>query len=608
MNKVLKYATIPYNVVTPELKECMKDLLPNYNFLCEDDIKIGVLNNRLPVTTNKHLILHHLRKIMEGSSVADHIRIIPTSIDVKPEFAELPVYDIKGIPSSVPYNDHLEALQRDSVNDNITLSVPSRLIVDINSTRLAHSNLAKIVLTPVIESADHDRVHIVNSEIKSYNHNVDNFHNTFFMEEDIASRLKVHSINSSLQDFVNDATLNGVRGFMDGPHEYTANQCKDALYVLTDIIYYIDDDDLYRVNSKLNDGVTMVGCLHVPKTLELGSTGRADILFSQGKNMVKEGEIMLSKNKFMEELADIDVANIDFVMRANGNNHNYVSPVRFPQLQVLNSMVIHKSVCLNEDFILKLHVRDRVDCGATYYISFEIEKISQPTAADFINDFVFQNENNYTLNKLKYEAAHNNAATPVEATQRMVEYVETLNPILTIATERVKDELQKYKNAQIQRQENKNTVTLYDPNGTLFGGSDYLKVNGNDLRKVVKVDKKLLNTLEAKIFAAEELNQKYIKELVLYLASRDKTLDLDDMMAIIATSLATVARVHGKSSLIRNSKLFSVIEKLNGDKYQQLPSSFWRALVSGQFFSYLKFNLFTKNDMGDFEKLFKDFH
>jgi hypothetical protein len=354
----------------------------------------------LPVETNPHHISHYIRSVYECRNITEKIQ-----------------YTIECDTGDV---------------------VPSRPIIDINATRILNAGLTPIILTPTVAVDDKDRNQKVRNAVARYNDFVTNTLNSDEMEY---AKTEIESfrydVNMSMKkgrdseyddiipkpEYVNlflkakqikeegyenkdgeviDRKLKLVTTYNQTLQQASRNKLipKDALINLTDIIYYINNDDLYEVASRMDDGSIMVGTAHVPKYFDID---QHPIQFeatnpkapnSKESYIQKQEGIMFITPVTAIDKNDYSINEVKMVMKMKGNAYKYVHSLKY--MEYLHASMASDIIITNHDynFVLRCVPLERVDCTGTYYIRFEIQKITNPTAEDLIGDY-------YTLDYAK---------------------------------------------------------------------------------------------------------------------------------------------------------------------------------------------------------------
>lgn len=186
---------------------------------------------------------------------------------------------------------------------------------------------------------------------------------------------------------------------------YYGNEKSSRLLInLTDVQYYIPNNDLYDIAEKLDNGVIVTGTCHVPTNLD---TEQHNIII--GDKI--EGSvrcIYTPKNKNSSYFASVvdntenkrmvaKLSDFTMIMQMEGNDHIYKHDLHMWALTKDRINIIHRSDGNYKDFILKLVVEDRYDCGGTQYIRYKIIKFTQPSLQDFYDTEVMNNFTQYRI-------------------------------------------------------------------------------------------------------------------------------------------------------------------------------------------------------------------
>jgi hypothetical protein len=389
-----------YKIPQPEtLNNCL--LLNKYlrvDFRTLEDYNQTLKNNYekkkyLPVETNPHHISHYIRSVFECRNITEKINYI----------FESDTGDV----------------------------IPSRPIIDINATRILNAGLTPIILTPTLAVDDKDRNQKVRTAVKRYNDFVTNTLNSDEMEY---AKTEIESfrydVNMSMKkgrdseyddlipkpEYVNlflkskqikeegyenkDGEVIDRKLKLVQTYNLTLQQAsrqklipKNALINLTDIIYYLNNDDLYEIASRMDDGSIMVGTAHVPKYFDIDQHPiQFEATNSKAQNtkdsyIQKQEGIMFITPVITADKNDYSINEVKMVMKMKGNSYKYVHGLKY--MEYLHATMASDLIITNHDynFILKCVPLERVDCTGTYYIRFEIQKITNPVTEDLIGDY-----------------------------------------------------------------------------------------------------------------------------------------------------------------------------------------------------------------------------
>jgi hypothetical protein len=271
------------------------------------------------------------------------------------------------------YNDmiKLTKMYNYNKNDDILIKVPTRPIVDMNSSRLVASNIVDTILIPDMDAADSDRIRQIIDAVDEKNRQVaidqKALHNNFENFED----LKIRTAQQTFQQFTTNLETFVPR--------YN-NRAEDTLFLGTDVLYYIPDEDIYQAADKLNSGTFFIGAIHIPKYYD---TEEHLITYVGDDKTFTEGKMKLIPNEIDYEMKEYDNSNCKMFMEMAGNDHTYCHNIRFPEL------AFHKFTILNpgkdRDYIVKAIVQNQVDTGATLYTTITLVKIRNPKVQDILD-------------------------------------------------------------------------------------------------------------------------------------------------------------------------------------------------------------------------------
>jgi len=117
------------------------------------------------------------------------------------------------------------------------------------------------------------------------------------------------------------------------------------LYNLTDVVYYLEDDELIMGTENMPYGAVMVGTMHL---------------------FLQSGEICIGENKY----GDVKIETDNIHMSVIGNMYGYTHKNRWPSLITNDSLELE-----GRDYNLCVTVLDRMPLQATQYVRYVITKI-----------------------------------------------------------------------------------------------------------------------------------------------------------------------------------------------------------------------------------------
>lgn len=171
-----------------------------------------------------------------------------------------------------------------------------------------------------------------------------------------------HDLRTAMQELPND----------DPNRPYLIN--------LTDVIYYLSNQELYDIARHLQPGTIMVGTAHIPKYLDT-----SEHFIQYGQKI--EGSVQLSANRLNAFAQDYQLRDVTMTMKMNGNDTPYIHSLNYMQYlhsDMTSDFIINTAAI--DDFVLKVVPIEKYDSGATDYVRFKIIKLQNPTAEELIID------------------------------------------------------------------------------------------------------------------------------------------------------------------------------------------------------------------------------
>lgn len=291
-------------------------------------------------------------------------------------FKTIVINETVKIPQPKQYDQNQNPYQPEDKDEEIeyNIKVPTRPLIDINSTRLVNNRIADTILTPQVDDADADRIRNIQDLQTSLNNIMNAVIPKIDAQQpviDLAEELKIKTQRQTFQQFYQQ--INNFQPKFN-------NNWRDTLCLLTDVIYYLTNEDLYDAARNLNEGTVFMGLLHIPKYLD---TDEHLIMFPTEKDKHIEGKVRIIPNKIKINQQYYAASECRMLMETDGNEHTYNHPVRFIELRTQKFLPLKSNRV--EDFLLKMIVTHRVDTGATYYTSFKIVKITNPSVTDYLS-------------------------------------------------------------------------------------------------------------------------------------------------------------------------------------------------------------------------------
>jgi hypothetical protein len=155
----------------------------------------------------------------------------------------------------------------------------------------------------------------------------------------------------------------------------------NSTYNLTDVIYYLTIDTLYKMTEDLKEGVVIIGNVHIPKYLDM-----EDHIIQFGDRI--EGKYRITPTNVNEAREYYELHECKISMQMLGNDTIYNHPLQYMEfIPVQGTRIITPRK--KYEYLLKVSTISQVDCGATHYVSFTITKIENPKNSDYMIDTVF---------------------------------------------------------------------------------------------------------------------------------------------------------------------------------------------------------------------------
>jgi len=592
---------------------------------------------------NQHIISHHIRKELEAEYIPLHCQIKKYKMTRKQIEQNMDIEDLieeEDVQQAEENEDNQEQPQQDyydpeykmqlnkkymkekeeelkrkveeekkrvygHITDDILLDVPSRPIIDINSTRLIQSNVVDTILIPNIDSADADRNRQVLQAVE----------NQLYEKQEWKSKLEDKYEDWDEQQIrIRTQTLQQFFKHIDEFQPRYNNDPRDTLVIATDVLYYINNEDIYKMAEKVNDGTFMLGAIHIPKEL---STVEKPIIFSSQNKVFLEGKIRIIPKSMNYDQQYYDPNECTIQMAMDGNDHIYTHNIRFPELAERKFVVLNTKKDYN--FIVKAVAQKRIDTGGTYYTMITLVKITDYKLEDLLDIDDCWGEKQVYATHL--------------ANARAQQEVSTISYYLNAA------DLKRYQvtNSDYQKFITKRKwvegmyVTTVEPNPehqqflnqdatantVQYGPSYYIIQNKgstnsvntdiifkNSIRaiyekyEVVPADNNLINKLNTRIALAPKVDATFIRALINFINREKPTIPIDAAMSLITKCLYQTMDIESQISLLKDSGVTKMINNLKLDKVQKIPTSLWESFWTGNIFKYIKIK-FTGLLFGD---------
>jgi hypothetical protein len=491
--------------------------------------------------------------------------------------------------------------QKQKEFDEIELQVPTRPIIDINSSRLIQSNLVDTILIPEIDSADADRIRQIDELIDQQYENLKKQHKLFKnnYKDDEWNQQRIQRRQQTFQQFFSN--------FGSYIPRYN-NKASQSLVLATDVLYYISDEDIYQAAEWLDNGTFMIGHLHIPKTLE---TKEQLIVYAGKDKEFVEGKLTILPNDASYTKKYYDIDEVEMMMEMDGNDHTYNHKIRFPELATRRFTVLIPEV--ERNFIIKAVVDKRVDTGATYYTTVKFIKIRNPKYTDYIDIQEMENKEDLSYFKTAFNQAMQQDQYP-----SIVYFNSAINRskcrvVNTLYQKYIETEtiIQGQKVISLQPNPEYKDFITEDPQAVVqqYGPEYYIVRNktGKSINTTIlyrqsikkikeqinieKVDPQLLNKINTKIALASKIDAAFIRALLNFINRENDKMPIDSALSLITHSLVQVSTIEAQISLLKDSGLSDMINCLKSDQVSKVPNSIWQSFISGNIFRYLKIKL-----------------
>jgi hypothetical protein len=517
-------------------------------------------------TTNRHPMLHSIRSILEDDLIAEHVRI-------KSEIFTTDQPQIDMCPASC------------------IVSVPNRIICDVNSTRSMYAGLATNILIPQLEGADYDRTEIIQADVDKYN-----AENSSLINSHLTNANNNQHISNYIQVQTHPQTL----------QQYAPNAPNSTLYILTDVIYYLTNADLYESFINSRQGTIAIGALHIPTANDMEEH---DICFEVDGVFYKEGTCRINPPDNSYDLKEVNIKRCEFTMKVNGNNHYYTSKIRFPELLSQDIYTIPQPANQNYAFILQVIRKDVIDMGATNYVSFEIRKLTNPSLNDVVSSAMYKNINKYDVLKLRWPNIINDPNRCHVITQYLAETEEEMRAITNRSYVKTFTETMKQKMKDVLfepeyevRRKNGEYRMYRRRTNRLIDSYKVITMKKQDVisLKPSIIKSKLMNTLAIKIKTGGTLDDAKINTLLLYLNREKPEYNMQQLGAVLMHGIIQAVDIKDRVNILKNTKAF---ENINSKDYEVLPDGYKDAYSRNQLWSYIVFKFKSLFELPEDAKL-----
>jgi uncharacterized protein YqfB (UPF0267 family) len=539
----------------------------------------------LPRETNEHHISHYIRSLAENSNIIEQIKFV--------------------------------------VDEDETLGIrKNRPIIDINATRILKAGLDPEILLPTNEAADRERNNKCRNAITGY----ENMINSLLTKTELdALKARIEQFEYDKKymkttdengyqvtrkpQFTNiDLTIDDIKGRREENYRVAIDNenineylqrgeednplDQDTLINMTDIIYYLNNNQLYDIGALLNDGVIIVGTAHVPKYLDT-----QEHLVQFGSKI--EGKVIISPNKIDDSKVTYNSDECTLFMKMAGNQYPYIHKLNYMQYlrpDMATRIITDARMGTNGyNFLLKCVPIEKYDCGATYYIRFQIIKISDPTAKDIITEEFMGYEAGSYLNKMQRELDQHKPLYAIinEVYDLLINPEKTRQMTANATWTTVKiSNIRHPALKETQLPMNKRIITREIPvqeEVFLQDGKYYftrrekstkenlirvLRFKKNDLTDyIATIDKavspKLINKLTNKMVMMQNLDLTNIKSLISFIQKEDPSLNIpNQVIPLLAKVMQETLTTEQNIATIMESNLFTTLNQFKNGEYK----------------------------------------
>jgi len=542
---------------------------------------------------NKHIFSHHIRAISENYTLTEQLN-----------FKKILYTETVEIPQPKVDDGYGNLVDQDPIEEEVEYlaDVPTRPIIDVNSTRLINPNLVDTILIPQVDDADADRIRNVMDIQQEQNAEIDRLARTVQDNAELLEKVNENKIRTSTYTF--QQFFNNFGTFVP---RYN-NRPEDTLVILTDVIYYLSNDDLYNAAENLSDGTIIIGALHVPKYLD---TQEHLIVYPVDGKQFVEGKMKIIPKQFRHDLKSYTQKEVSMFMEMDGNDHTYNHPLRFLELREQRSLPLKSTI--NRNFLLKLVTTHRVDTGATYYTSFKIVKIREPSLTDYLNIDQFTDELSETdgyqkqLDKVKDYAPKTNAditsdlyrilkiQEPKIVNSQYASYIVDIENSTKSAKKYIKLEPEFKTNTMVMPGNNNiNYYIVKRRDGGFIDTRIIFKQSLQQIRdniNITSVKNTLVNKINQRIINAEKIDAQFIRAIIGFVHREDTSLPIDVIVSLVTKCIFDMTTIETQIKLLKEAGITQFMNALKKDNVDIIPNSFWEAVFNGKLLNFIQIKI-----------------
>jgi hypothetical protein len=538
-----------------------------------------------------------------------------------------------------PEHEIRDVYENRNINENVSLVtnskgqlIPSRPILDDNSSRAAKSYLVRDVLTPICSGADYDRrrntIAAINNLNNKYQHVKGKYSRAEAELHNMTENYK-YIMGTDIVEFLyhNDERDQYARFQRREPeydytirnHDMTLQQYvnrqeydRNTLINLTDVQYFLTEADTYYIADRCNDGVFMTGTVHVPKNLDF---------------LEHDIEVMGQKHGSVKLIKEGD--EVKLYMQMHGNPQVYFHSLEYYRYTRNRINIITPPKVLGGyayNFVVKCEVKQRIDLGGTEYIRFNMIKITKPKYEDLLTEDLSKIQNDteiatiiYTLydqlNAVLREVDHNNLhnVNYRNSLQFLMErmylykYInnnETLNEIFQKAQTIMNEEDAKIAiiNEQAAIAKKSDEIILCIPrSGRWFNFMEkysFNKLKANSELTVASIE--LYNKICTKIFGNQDVSIELIKSLVSLINREQPKWNLKNQtLPLITYALTETMQSEIIANLIAKSNVTRTINDVKNNNIFVKPENWKQAYKYNCLWKYIIFTMKEKLNINE---------
>jgi hypothetical protein len=381
---------------------------------------------------------------------------------------------------------------------------------------------------------------------------------------------------------------------------------------LTDVIYYLDEIDLYDITRQLNDGTVIVGTMHMPKNLD------TETHMVKGANI--EGKVTIRFEK------DDDNQETPYMLQQmDGNDHIYRHKLTWYNYSRSKQCIITNKGP-DRNYVLKFIVTDRYDCSGTEYIRFKITKTTNPSLHDLFSDNIFSQTTDEYLLKAKEYNKYKNALgvdnkkriltkltrsayfegkidAPIVDTKKIIADIKKKQKELNQQLRKTINIDQIQASSRIVEDDNRYYIYYYKTKGWIFDSYTRIADEVAYIKTVENIEQTLINKVTCKLLNYKMVGVNEIKAMITYINREKPEWDImEQVLPLLMTIIKNTAKAEQFIQNIQFTDAYNKINILRNSKPQSVPKSLWDAIFDHQLIRYISY--YIKDTFG----LVQNFH